>query len=89
MVLMLTTNKTITHADLLGNELSVGDHVAAVVEYEDLCFCQVVSFENKRVRVKVISRNYSGVHHVHSNQMVKLHPNDVTMYLLKGKDDPV
>lgn len=74
-----------SHLDLIGNEIQVGDVVAGVIEYEDLCLCKVIRVTEKRVVVQALANGYhKGTYPVSSNQMIKLNPEDVTMHLLKS-----
>jgi len=76
------TKKEITHLDILGNELQVGDYVAASY-YRGLGICRVVKLTPKMVSLNLVGSKWNKS--VYPNEMVKLKPEDVTMYILREK----
>lgn len=72
----------IVHVDLLGNEIHVGNHVAAYY-FNGLTVCRVEKLTPKMVKVKPIDKNWSKS--IYPHDLVKINDDDVTMYLLRNK----
>ena len=70
----------ITHVDLLGHELHVGDFVAAHY-YRQLEICTVTKLNPKMVQIKPVSAKWKK--NVYPHDMVRVSEDDVTMYLLR------
>lgn len=84
MALGLTmTKKVATHVDLLGHELNVGDFVAAHY-YNSLSICKITKLNPKMVQIIPVVKG-AWRKNVYPHDMVKVSPDDVTLYLLRNK----
>lgn len=77
------TKKEISHVDLLGHDLHVGDFVAAYY-YKSLEICKVSKLNPKMIQLMPVT-NGRWKKNVYPHDMVKVNPDDVTMYLLRHK----
>jgi len=69
--------------DFFGKDLSVGDFVVIMKpNYRELVLGQIIKFSPKQVRVKWGEEKWDQVSQFPS-QVVKIDPNDATMYFLK------
>lgn len=78
----MSKKEPVAHVDLLGNELNVGDYVAASY-FKSLAICQVTKLNPKMVGVKQVGKSWNK--NVYPDEMIKIDPEQVTMYILRNK----
>ena len=76
------TKAAITHVDILGYELHVGDFVVAYY-YNGLEICKIVKLNPKMISIRPVKEG-RWKKNVYPHDMVKINPDDVTMFLLRS-----